>query len=210
MTRANAVTIIDTSSGGESEENDLSKISPTSPVAAPTSSFTAKNAEEAVAEEEVTLYDDYDEEYDEQEDEEDVSEGAAHSNSMGTNSLSSAASASGRYSVADAPSSQDVVLSYGEIASADVVCLEDSVVYTWTFKDLNDIIALEPAIGMVFESCISADLNDKIGQIKQSIEPEPLQLYMQLMIGATLDGHVRELNINRRLHCVHLRAALII
>lgn len=52
----------------------------------------------------------------------------------------------------------------GELGKADVICNADSgcEVYSWTFKELHDLMAVQPSIGMVFEKSIAADLNKKM------------------------------------------------
>jgi len=50
----------------------------------------------------------------------------------------------------------------GDIGKADVVCIEDCEVYSWSFKSPHDLLALEPSIGVVFEKSLAADLNKKM------------------------------------------------
>jgi CRP-like cAMP-binding protein len=42
-----------------------------------------------------------------------------------------------------------------ELGYADVTCEEDCVVYSWSFKDLHELLAEHPRIGLVVEGCIS-------------------------------------------------------
>lgn len=45
---------------------------------------------------------------------------------------------------------------------ADVISMEDSVVYSWSFKDLHTVLSMEPRVGVVFEAIISEDLSKKM------------------------------------------------
>ena len=45
------------------------------------------------------------------------------------------------------------------LGNADVVCEEDCVIYSWSFKGLHNIISANPSIGVSVERCISSDLN---------------------------------------------------
>ena len=50
----------------------------------------------------------------------------------------------------------------GEISSADVICNEDCVLYRWPFDELDHLMRKHPAIGMMFESSLSNDMNRKL------------------------------------------------
>lgn len=45
---------------------------------------------------------------------------------------------------------------------ADVTCEVDCVVYSWEFRELRELLISSPNLGLVFERCISADLNLKM------------------------------------------------
>lgn len=86
-------------------------------------------------------------------------------------------------------SSKSSVLEDGHLASADAVCDEDCVVYYWKFKDLRLLIEEYPLLGLVFERCISDDLNQKM----TSTWDEELKIrYKQLLIGAVMDDEVND------------------
>jgi CRP-like cAMP-binding protein len=42
-----------------------------------------------------------------------------------------------------------------EMGYADVTCEEDCIVYSWSFKDLHEMLAHNPRMGLVVEGCIS-------------------------------------------------------
>ena len=45
---------------------------------------------------------------------------------------------------------------------ADVACEVDCVVYSWGFRELRELLVTSPGLGLVFERCISSDLNKKM------------------------------------------------
>lgn len=49
-----------------------------------------------------------------------------------------------------------------EAGLADVTCEVDCVVYSWEFRELRELLISSPNLGLVFERCISADLNLKM------------------------------------------------
>lgn len=75
------------------------------------------------------------------------------------------------------------------IGSADVICDEDCVMYCWKFSDLDELLSVTPGLRMVFERCISADLNEKIDARNFR---ERSHRYKQLVEGATITGEVTD------------------
>lgn len=81
------------------------------------------------------------------------------------------------------------ILEDGHLASADAVCDDECIVYYWKFKDLRYLMQDYPMLGLVFERCISDDLNQKM----TSTWDEELKIrYKQLLTGALMDGEVNE------------------
>jgi CRP-like cAMP-binding protein len=75
----------------------------------------------------------------------------------------------------------------GQLGAADVICEEDCIVYSWRFKDLHQLIMRNPKLGLVFERCLSEDLNKKM---TSSWEEEIKSRYKQILLGAIMDGEV--------------------
>jgi CRP-like cAMP-binding protein len=50
----------------------------------------------------------------------------------------------------------------GETGLADVTCEVDCVVYSWSFRELRELLVTSPSLGLVFERCLSADLSRKM------------------------------------------------
>ena len=50
----------------------------------------------------------------------------------------------------------------GELGQADVTAEEDCVVFSWDFLELDELLTLQTSLGVVFELCISADVNSKM------------------------------------------------
>ena len=72
--------------------------------------------------------------------------------------------------------------------NSDVICDEDSVVYSWAYKDLHELIVLHPSIGVAVERRISADLNKKItASMNKSV---PKTQYRKLLISVSKMGKV--------------------
>ncbi len=57
---------------------------------------------------------------------------------------------------------------------ADVTCEEDCVLFSWNFKELRELLILQPSIGVVFERCISADLNNKMLTMMDNDKPKKI------------------------------------
>ena len=70
---------------------------------------------------------------------------------------------------------------------ADVVALEDSVIYSWSFKDLHNLLSMEPNVGLVFESIISEDLSKKMAS---SWREEPKMRYKEVLNAVITDDEV--------------------
>lgn len=66
----------------------------------------------------------------------------------------------------------------GHLGQADVVCDEDCVVYYWKFKDLYELIAHNPLLGLVIERSFSEDLNTKMSN---SWQGELMHRYKMLL-----------------------------
>jgi len=50
----------------------------------------------------------------------------------------------------------------GELGQADVTAEEDCVIFSWDFIELDELLATQTSLGVVFELCISADVNSKM------------------------------------------------
>lgn len=37
---------------------------------------------------------------------------------------------------------------------ADVICEEDCVLYSWRFKDLHEMLMMQPSLELVLERCV--------------------------------------------------------
>jgi CRP-like cAMP-binding protein len=64
------------------------------------------------------------------------------------------------------------------VGSASVQALEPCVIYTFEFEDLHTMITDSSAMGVVFERCLSSDLNKKL---MKNIESGPEKRYRQMM-----------------------------
>jgi CRP-like cAMP-binding protein len=73
------------------------------------------------------------------------------------------------------------------VAASTVSCLENSILYSWNFSDINDLLIDEPIVGLAFERCLSSDLS---GKMFKSRSQEPSKLYRFLLAGALLDAQV--------------------
>lgn len=73
----------------------------------------------------------------------------------------------------------------GEMATSDVMCVEDCVLFRWTFRDLDHLMRSNPQVGMMLESSISNEMN-----IKFNLEDhnKVLREYDTLLHGAMMDG----------------------
>lgn len=60
---------------------------------------------------------------------------------------------------------------------ADVTCEEDCVLFSWNFKELRELLLLQPSVGIVFERCISADLNNKMLTMMDYEKPKKIVNY---------------------------------
>jgi CRP-like cAMP-binding protein len=60
---------------------------------------------------------------------------------------------------------------------ADVTCEEDCVLFSWNFKELRELLLLQPSVGIVFERCISADLNNKMLTMMDYEKPKKVVNY---------------------------------
>jgi CRP-like cAMP-binding protein len=77
----------------------------------------------------------------------------------------------------------------GELSSADVTCLEDCVMYRWSFRDLDQLMRQNATVGMIFEGCISSEMNRKFHAEERS---RTLRLYEQILHGAMMDGELND------------------
>lgn len=77
----------------------------------------------------------------------------------------------------------------GEVSSADVTCLEECVLYRWTFRDLDQLMKQNATIGMIFEGCISSEVNRKFHAEERS---RTLRLYEHMLHGAMMDGELND------------------
>jgi hypothetical protein len=50
----------------------------------------------------------------------------------------------------------------GELGQADVTAEENCVIFSWDFIELDELLATQTSLGVVFELCISADVNSKM------------------------------------------------
>lgn len=88
----------------------------------------------------------------------------------------------------DAPRSEWLV------GKADIVVEEPTVVYSWRFPVLHDMILKRPSIGVVFERLISADLNRKM---LANSTLATSRSYKQMISGALLEGDKVSLKTRR-------------
>lgn len=77
--------------------------------------------------------------------------------------------------------------SRGFKSSADAVCVEDCVAYSWTFSELHDLLSMEPRLGVAFELTVSSDLNKKM--VTTWIE-EPKMIYREVLGAVVIDGEI--------------------
>lgn len=77
----------------------------------------------------------------------------------------------------------------GQKGYANVISEEDCIVYYWKFNDLIRLMDEHPSLSLVFERCISDDLNRKM---TSSWEEEIKTRYRQLLTGAISDGEVKD------------------
>mmetsp|Transcript_7142 Transcript_7142/g.7811 ORF Transcript_7142/g.7811 Transcript_7142/m.7811 type:complete len:835 (+) Transcript_7142:390-2894(+) len=77
----------------------------------------------------------------------------------------------------------------GHLGRADVVAEEDCIVFSWKFKDLHNLIIQNPSLGLVFERCLSEDLNKKMST---SWDEEIKIRYKQILLGALMDGEINK------------------
>jgi CRP-like cAMP-binding protein len=75
----------------------------------------------------------------------------------------------------------------GQLGHADVVCMDDCIVYSWSFQELYDILVAHPSVGMVFEKTIAADLNEKM---VRNWRREPKVRYKEVLAGILIDSEV--------------------
>ena len=65
---------------------------------------------------------------------------------------------------------------------------QDTIIYTWTYESLHELIELHPSIGVIIERCISSDLNKKLdANIKNNL---PKIHYRKLLISCSKLGQV--------------------
>jgi hypothetical protein len=79
----------------------------------------------------------------------------------------------------DAPRSEWLV------GKADIVVEEPTIVYSWRFPVLHEMIQKRPSIGVVFERLISADLNRKMAA---NTSLAVIRSYKQMVVGALSEG----------------------
>ena len=68
-------------------------------------------------------------------------------------------------------------------------CLEDCVLYTWTFRDLDQLMRKNPSVGMIFEGCISSEMNRKFSTEDPT---KSLRNYEEMLHAAMMDGELKE------------------
>lgn len=65
------------------------------------------------------------------------------------------------------------------LSSADVLCSQDTVLFSWTFTSLQRLFLVRPGLEMVFGRCISMDLSDKL---RNNITEEAAVKYKHILV----------------------------
>jgi CRP-like cAMP-binding protein len=73
----------------------------------------------------------------------------------------------------------------GEVATSDVLCVEDCVLFRWAFRDLDHLMRSNPVVAVIFESCVSNEMNRKFNMEDHN---KALREYDTLLHGAMMDG----------------------
>lgn len=77
-----------------------------------------------------------------------------------------------------------------EVGKADVICSSnDTIIYSWEFESLHEFLHANPTIGMIFEKCISSDLNEKMmGTWNEEVKLR----YHEILVSVLLDGYISD------------------
>ena len=65
------------------------------------------------------------------------------------------------------------------LSSADVLCSQDTVLFSWSFSSLQRLFVVRPGLEMVFDRCISMDLSDKL---RNNITEEAAVKYKHILV----------------------------
>lgn len=81
----------------------------------------------------------------------------------------------------DAVEAETVSDEFSGSGQADVTCEVNGVVYSWEFKELRELLLTSPGLNLVFEHCISRDLNMKMTLYSSQQQHRYSEQYMDLV-----------------------------